>query len=189
MAFDPRLPISFRLFSAHRKNARSLAPKLWSTLPTQFQNRSRLKCSVHSRLLCHGATPAVLPLGAGQYFMIAWAVGLMRFVGMMLPGKGSRVQTPLTSRPVSGSKIWIRLPWAFTRPLKPPRLCASVGTVLDSGAGVPSLYFSPVNRKNVLFFQIGPSTENPYWSMYCSVFGRFCELRMNELAASALRRM
>ena len=31
-----------------------------------------------------------------------------------------------------------------------------------SGAGVPSRYFSPVNRKKVLFFQIGPSTLNPY---------------------------
>ena len=29
---------SCRLFLAQRKNTRSVAPKLWSTLPTQFQN-------------------------------------------------------------------------------------------------------------------------------------------------------
>src|SRR5215211_1236785 len=123
---------------------------------------SRLKCSVHSRLLCQGATPAVVPLGSGQYFMIFWAVGLMRSAGMMLFGNGSRVHTPLTSRPVAGSKIRIRFPDASTRPLKSPSFIAGVGTVLFSGAGVPSRYFSPLNRKNVLFFHIGPSTLNPY---------------------------
>ena len=56
--------------------------------------------------------------------------------------------------------IW--RPEASTTPLKSPFLIAGVGTVLVSGAGVPSRYFSPVNRKNVLFFQIGPSTLNPY---------------------------
>ena len=103
MALAPLLPISLRLFSPHRKKARSLAPKLWSTFPTQFQKMSLLKCSVHSKLFCHGATPAVVPLGSGQYFMIACAVGEMRFAGILLSGNGSRVQVPLTSRPVSGS--------------------------------------------------------------------------------------
>ena len=37
--------ISLRSFSPQRKNTRSFALKLWSTLPTQFQNRSLLKCS------------------------------------------------------------------------------------------------------------------------------------------------
>ena len=69
---------------------------------------------------------------------------------MMLPGNGSRVHTPLTSRPVAGSKIRISRPCASTRPLKSPRFIASVGTVLNSGAGVPSRYVSPVNMKNVL---------------------------------------
>ena len=56
--------------------------------------------------------------------------------------------------------IW--RPWASTRPLKSPAFMASVGTVLNSGAGVPSRYFSPVNMKNVLFLMIGPSTMPPY---------------------------
>ena len=86
----PRLPISFRLFSPQRKKARSFAPMLWSTLPTQFQNMSLLKCSGHSRFVCHGATPAVEPLGSGQYCMIDRAVGLMRSAGILLPGNGSR---------------------------------------------------------------------------------------------------
>ena len=97
------MPISFRLFSPHRKNARSFALKLWSTFPTQFQNRSRLKCAAHSRFCCHGATPAVVLLGSGQYCMIFLAVSLIRSGGIMLPGNGSRVQEPLTSRPVAGS--------------------------------------------------------------------------------------
>ena len=67
MALAPRLPISFRLFSPQRKKARSFAPKLWSTFPTQFQNMSLLKCSAQCRFCCHGATPAVVPLGSGQY--------------------------------------------------------------------------------------------------------------------------
>src|SRR5688572_13912803 len=103
MALLPLLPISFRLFSAQRKKVRSFAPKLWSTLPTQFQNRSRLKCDAHSRLFCHGATPDAVLLGFGQYCMIFFAVSLIRCDGMMLLGNGSRVQVPLTSRPVAGS--------------------------------------------------------------------------------------
>ncbi len=83
----------------------------------------------------------------------------------------------------------MRRPFWSTRPLKSPFLNASVGTVEFRGDGVPSRYRSPVNRKNVLFFQIGPSTLKPYWSMYWSVLGRSRELRRNELAASALRRM
>jgi hypothetical protein len=60
--------------------------------------------------------------------------------------------------------IW--RPCASTRPEKSPFFIACVGTVEFCGAGVPSRYFSPLNRKKVLFFQIGPSTLNPYWSMY-----------------------
>ena len=44
------MPISLRSFSAQRKKARSFAPKLWSTFPTQFQNRSLLKCSAHGQV-------------------------------------------------------------------------------------------------------------------------------------------
>ncbi len=99
----PRLPISLRSFSAQRKKARSFGLKLWSTFPTQFQNRSLLKCSAQARFRCHGATAGSVLFGSGKYFMIARAVGLMRSAGMMLPGNGSRVQTPLTSRPVAGS--------------------------------------------------------------------------------------
>src|SRR5687767_15506572 len=99
----PRLPISFRSFSAQRKKTRSLAPKLWSALPTQFQNLSWLKCSAQARFRCQGATAGSTLFGSGKYAAIFRAVELMRSAGMMLPGNGSRVQTPLTSRPVAGS--------------------------------------------------------------------------------------
>ena len=87
------------------------------------------------------------------------AVGSMRFAGMMLPGNGSRVHTPLTSRPVARVVDAICRPCASTRPLKSPRFIASVGTVLNSGAGVPSRYFSPVNMKNVLLPDVAGRTS------------------------------
>ena len=55
--------------------------------------------------------------------------------------------------------------WRHVVPSPKPKHIVDISlvqTVAKSGAGVPSRYFSAVKRKNVLFFQIGPSTLKPY---------------------------
>src|SRR5258707_7958940 len=72
-------------------------------------------------------SPAVL--GSGTYLSMFWAMGLMRELGITLPG--NRERFPLEST-VSGSKTWIGKRWPLwvvkDWPKSPPRSVA-VGTV------------------------------------------------------------
>ena len=66
-------------------------------------------------------------------------MGLMRLSGMMFPGNGSRVTTPLTSRAVAGSKICTPIASSSE---KSPRRIRSLGTELVTVSIVSSCSFS-----------------------------------------------
>src|SRR5438105_10690689 len=94
------------------------------------------------------AGPAV-----GQNGCMAFATGLIRLAGMMLPGKGLRMNCPGwfgSGRVVSGSKMVTPL-WE-----KSPEISRAVGALTTASSMVLVLYPSMEPQKKVLSFTIGP---------------------------------